>query len=57
MTDEKSRNVDVTEDSPHTDHIAWHPAFVQAIRLELERYQDVLQFISEYSSYHRTFED
>jgi hypothetical protein len=28
--------------------IPWHPAFVQAIQLELEQYRDVLEFISEY---------
>jgi hypothetical protein len=26
----------------------WHPAFVQAFRLELEQYQDVLEFFPEY---------
>jgi hypothetical protein len=29
--------------------IQWHPAFYQAIMLELEQYKDVLQFIPEYS--------
>jgi hypothetical protein len=28
--------------------IPWHPAFVQAIKLELEPYRDVLEFIPEY---------
>ena len=28
--------------------IAWHPAFVQAIQLELEDYRDVLEFYAEY---------
>jgi hypothetical protein len=28
--------------------IPWHPAFVQAIKLELEPYRDVLEFITEY---------
>ena len=28
--------------------IPWHPAFVQAIKLELEAYRDVLEFIPEY---------
>jgi predicted nicotinamide N-methyase len=28
--------------------IPWHPAFVQAIKLELEPYQDALEFIAEY---------
>jgi len=29
-------------------HIAWHPAFVEAIKLELEVYQDILEFYEEY---------
>jgi hypothetical protein len=28
--------------------VAWHPAFVQAFRLELEQYQDILEFIPEF---------
>jgi hypothetical protein len=28
--------------------IPWHPAFVQAVRLELEQYRDVLDFQTEY---------
>ncbi|MDR2632538.1 MAG: hypothetical protein LBC51_02820 [Treponema sp.] len=28
--------------------IPWHPAFVQALKLELEPYRDTLEFISEY---------
>ena len=31
-----------------TVHIAWHPAFVEAIQLELEDYQDILEFFTEY---------
>jgi hypothetical protein len=31
-----------------TSSISWHPAFVQAIKLELELYQDSLEFIPEY---------
>jgi hypothetical protein len=30
------------------DAIPWHPAFVQAIKLELEPYGDALEFIAEY---------
>ena len=30
------------------EHIAWHPAFVEAIQAELEEYQDVLEFRAEY---------
>jgi hypothetical protein len=29
-------------------HIPWHPAFVQALKLELEQYKDALEFTSEY---------
>jgi hypothetical protein len=28
--------------------LAWHPAFVQAFRLELEQYRDILEFIPEF---------
>jgi hypothetical protein len=31
-----------------SSHIPWHPAFVQALKLELEQYQDALEFTSEY---------
>jgi len=31
-----------------TAHIAWHPAFVEALQLELEDYRDVLEFLSEF---------
>jgi hypothetical protein len=30
------------------DRIAWHPAFYEAIRLELEQYKDALEFTFEY---------
>jgi hypothetical protein len=30
------------------ERIAWHPAFVQAIQLELAYYKDVLEYESEY---------
>jgi hypothetical protein len=33
---------------PASSHIPWHPAFFQAIKLELEQYKDALEFISEY---------
>ena len=29
-------------------HIAWHPAFVEAIQLELEAYRDILEFHAEF---------
>jgi hypothetical protein len=34
--------------SASSSHIPWHPAFFQAIRLELEPYQDMLEFQSDY---------
>jgi hypothetical protein len=33
---------------PAASPISWHPAFVQALKLELEPYQDSLEFIPEY---------
>jgi hypothetical protein len=30
------------------EHIAWHPAFVEAIQAELEEYLDVLEFHAEH---------
>jgi hypothetical protein len=34
--------------APSSSPIPWHPAFVQALKLELEQYQDALEFTSEY---------
>jgi hypothetical protein len=31
-----------------SSHIPWHPAFVQALKLELEQYKDAIEFTSEY---------
>ncbi|GHU03613.1 hypothetical protein FACS1894147_07790 [Spirochaetia bacterium] len=39
---------DDTIDAEDSQNIAWHPAFFEAIQLELADYKDVLQFISEY---------
>jgi hypothetical protein len=36
------------QQSPPSSSIPWHPAFVQAIKLELEAYRDALEFITEY---------
>jgi hypothetical protein len=33
---------------PSSSRIPWHPAFVQALKLELEHYKDALEFTSEY---------
>ncbi|MDR3183154.1 MAG: hypothetical protein LBT89_09605, partial [Planctomycetaceae bacterium] len=30
------------------ERIAWHPAFVEAIQMELEEYRDFLEFTAEY---------
>jgi hypothetical protein len=39
----------VNQPSPSaSSRIPWHPAFVQAVKLELEPYRDALEFISEY---------
>ncbi|GHU02798.1 hypothetical protein FACS1894147_05510 [Spirochaetia bacterium] len=39
---------DDTINAEDSQNIAWHPAFFEAIQLELADYKDVLQFISEY---------
>ena len=31
-----------------TKHIPWHAAFVEALQMELEAYQDILEFHPEY---------
>ena len=31
-----------------SQRISWHPAFIEALQLELEAYEDALEFISEY---------
>ena len=38
----------VREQEPESPPIIWHPAFIEAIKLELEEYKDVLEFRSEY---------
>jgi hypothetical protein len=43
MSDEKKM-----ENSQDDDRISWHPAFFEAIQLELDEYSQYLQFISEY---------
>jgi len=35
------------ETSTDNERIAWHPAFFEAIQMELDEYSNVLQFISE----------
>jgi len=37
-----------TDNSLNDDRIAWHPAFFEAIQMELDEYSNDLQFISEY---------
>ena len=32
----------------NSSHIAWHPAFVEALQMELDAYKDVLEFLPEY---------
>jgi hypothetical protein len=36
------------ENSANEERISWHPAFFEAIQMELEEYSQYLQFISEY---------
>ena len=36
------------EQKSGTSHIPWHPAFVEALQLELEEYRDSLEFFPEY---------
>jgi hypothetical protein len=31
-----------------SSHIVWHPAFIEALQLELEAYQHILQFFPGY---------
>jgi len=45
MNDEKNQK---KPDSQDEERIAWHPAFFEAIQMELEEYGQDLQFISEY---------
>jgi len=48
MPVEKSKiNMKENTDAKST-HIAWHPAFVEALQMELQAYQDVLEFHPEY---------
>ena len=44
MNNEKDQG----EDSPEKERLSWHPAFFEAIQMELEEYSHELQFISEY---------
>jgi len=37
-----------SENLPDENRISWHPAFVEAIKLELEDYQDSLEFYPEF---------
>jgi len=46
MSDEEDQK---QPDSQDEERIAWHPAFYEAIQMELEEYGQDLQFISEYA--------
>jgi hypothetical protein len=37
-----------TADGGQNSYISWHPAFYEAIQLELEQYKDALEFSYEY---------
>ena len=36
------------ETSTESERLAWHPAFFEAVQMELDEYRNDLQFISEY---------
>jgi len=38
----------MTKDDASHDKLQWHPAFVEALQLELEAYRDALEFFPEY---------
>jgi hypothetical protein len=38
----------LNQQTDSSSRIPWHPAFVQALKLELEQYKDALEFTSEY---------
>jgi hypothetical protein len=40
--------METVNDELENERIAWHPAFVEALQLELEAYRDFLEFHSEY---------
>jgi len=46
-TNNKNKTEDKQQDSSCATQIPWHPAFVEALQLELEDYKDVLEFHSE----------
>ncbi|MDR0313994.1 MAG: hypothetical protein LBI14_10400 [Treponema sp.] len=46
MSNKKKRGKQ--KESPNNNRISWHPAFFEAIQIELEEYSHALQFISEY---------
>ena len=48
MSNEKDQNQETPGASPGTDRLLWHPAFFEAIQMELEEYRHELQFIPEY---------
>ena len=37
-----------TKPDTESQHIAWHPAFIEALQMELQAYKDVLEFHAEY---------
>ena len=43
-----NKNMNIPKNLPEDEKISWHPAFFEAIQLELEEYGDNLQFIPEY---------
>ena len=45
MSEEAQKGEEISTDS---ERIAWHPAFYEAVQMELDEYRNVLQFIAEY---------
>ena len=45
MSEESQKDEEISTDS---ERIAWHPAFVDAIKMELDAYNNDLQFTAEY---------
>jgi hypothetical protein len=45
MSDEEEQ--EKPDESSGEERIAWHPAFFEAIQIELDEYSHVLQFMSE----------
>jgi len=45
---EQNQSQDSETKDSESSHISWHPAFVEALQMELEAYEDALEFYPEY---------